>query len=65
MKQKWIPKKANASQVTRARKAKALRALRRGKQALDVDASRRADEALEAARRELDQTTQPPSGKRQ
>jgi hypothetical protein len=55
MTRKWIPKKADTVRVTRARKAKALRALRRGKTALDLEASRQADEGLETMKRTLDQ----------
>jgi hypothetical protein len=55
MTRNWTPKKSDAARVTRARKAKALRAVRRGKTALDLEASRRADEGLDAIKRDLDQ----------
>jgi hypothetical protein len=62
----WVPKKADAARVKRAREAQALRAERRGKAAIKLEASRRAAEGIEAVRRELDQApTQPDSGKRQ
>jgi hypothetical protein len=56
---KWIPKNADVARVTRARKAKALRALRRGKSALEFEASRRADEGLESIKRDLDRNPVP------
>jgi hypothetical protein len=61
----WVPKKADPVRVKRARKAKALRALRRGKAAIEAEGSRQADEGVDALRRALDQTIQPASGKRQ
>lgn len=54
MTSKWIPKKADAARVARARKAKALRGERRGTALVKREAGRRADEALEALRQELD-----------
>lgn len=65
MQRGWIPKSADAARVTRARKAMALRANRRGKAALELEASRRADEGIDAARRELVQTAHSDSGRRQ
>ena len=69
MKQNWIPGKADVARVSRARKAKAVRAERRGKNILEQEASRRADDGIEAMRAQLDgregQATQPDSGKRQ
>jgi hypothetical protein len=59
MTKRWIPPKANAARVRRARKAQALRAERRGKAMIEVDASLRADEGIEALNRELDQKTPP------
>jgi hypothetical protein len=67
MPQKWIPKKADAGRAERARKAKALRAKRRGVAALREEASRRADVGVERMKGELgpDQAVQSDSGKRQ
>jgi hypothetical protein len=67
MKQAWIPGKADAARVRRARQAKALRAERRGKQAIKLEAGRLADDAIEAMKREIDgsQASQSASGKRQ
>jgi hypothetical protein len=69
MRQKWIPGKADATRVRRARRAKAVRAERRGKSVLEQEASGRADDGIEAMKAELDrrepQATQPDSGKRQ
>lgn len=55
MTKRWIPPNANAARVRRARKAQALRAERRGKAAIEMEASLRADEGIEAMKRELDQ----------
>ena len=68
MTQKWIPKKSDAARVARARKAKALRAKRRGKATIEHEASRRADAGIDALVDELGlraQGAQPVSGKRQ
>lgn len=71
MKQTWIPGKADAARVKRARKAQALRAERRGKSLIEQEASRRADDGIEAMKLELDgckapaQSTQSASGRRQ
>ena len=66
MTQKWIPKKADAARVRRARDAR--RAERRGKSTIEQEASRRAGVGIEAMKLELgvrDQGAQPVSGKRQ
>lgn len=58
----WIPRKADAARVERARKAQALRALRRGKAAIEQEASRRADETIEVLKRSLEQPAKRPDG---
>ena len=50
---KWIPRKASRERVVRARKAKALRALRRGQQRILEEASLRADFGIERLKAEL------------
>jgi hypothetical protein len=69
MKRKWIPKKSDVVRVVRARKAKALRAERRGKAMIEHEASRLADAGIEALVDELGlrggQGAHSASGKRQ
>lgn len=64
MSKRWIPPNANAARIRRARKAKALRAERRGKALIDMQASLRADESIEAMKRELDQKKAAPKAGR-